>query len=234
MYRGSQMNVILAPSILAANFSHLGDDIKRMAKSGIKMLHLDIMDGHFVPNITFGPDQIKDFSNIVPHMELDVHLMVSDADVLVERLAKAGVHSVTVHAESCVHLYRTLVKIRDLGMKAGVALNPATPFTELLYVAEAGLLDKVLLMTVEPGVGGQAYIPMSTRKIIALYNWRREFGFDFNIQVDGGITIDNIEMVVKAGAREIVIGSSIFKNEEIEKNVNDFSNKLQLNLMEEK
>ncbi len=228
------MNVVLAPSILAANFSRLGEDIKTLAKNGIKALHLDIMDGHFVPNITFGPDQIKDFSTVVPTMELDVHLMVSNADALLERLAAVGVHSVTVHAEACGHLYRTLMKIKDLGMKAGVALNPATPFTQLLYVAEAGILDKVLVMTVEPGFGGQAYIPMSTRKIESLAGWRREFGFNFVIQVDGGITIDNVEMVVKAGASDIVIGSSIFKNNQMDKNIKAFADRLKLDLMEEK
>jgi ribulose-phosphate 3-epimerase len=228
------MSINLVPSILAANFCNLGDDIETMAKCGIKTLHLDIMDGHFVPNLTFGPEQIRQLSMVIPTMNLDAHLMVSDADALLERLADAGVNSVTVHAEACIHLYRMLMKIKGLGMKAGVALNPATPFTQLLYVAEAGLLDKVLLMTVEPGFGGQTYIPISTKKIRELSNWRREFGFDFVIQVDGGITIDNVEIVVEAGASEIVIGSSIFKNREIQKNINDFSHRLQLNLMGER
>ena len=214
------MTIILSPSILAADFSCLADDIKR---SGIKDLHLDIMDGHFVKNITFGVDLIKHL-RVKTKMNFDAHLMVTNPENLLQDLKQAGVNSVTVHVEACKHLYHVVETINKLGMQGGVVLNPATNFESLKYMAEDDILKKVLIMSVEPGFGGQAYLPMSTKKIQDLANWRNEHNYKFTIQVDGGINLNNIKTVVKAGATDIVIGSSIFKNREIEKNVRDFKN----------
>ncbi len=217
------MTIILSPSILAADFSCLADDIKRLEQSGIKDLHLDIMDGHFVKNITFGVDLIKHL-RVKTKMNFDAHLMVTNPENLLQDLKQAGVNSVTVHVEACKHLYHVVETINKLGMQGGVVLNPATNFESLKYMAEDDILKKVLIMSVEPGFGGQAYLPMSTKKIQDLANWRNEHNYKFTIQVDGGINLNNIKTVVKAGATDIVIGSSIFKNREIEKNVRDFKN----------
>ena len=196
------MTVVLSPSILAADFSCLADDVKRLEQSGIKDLHLDVMDGHFVSNITFGID--------------------------LNGLKEAGVNSVTVHVEACKHLYHTVETINKLGMQGGVVLNPSTNFESLKYMAEDNIIKKVLVMSVEPGFGGQAYLPMSTKKIKDLANWRDENNYNFIIQVDGGINLNNIQTVVDAGATDIVIGSSIFKHRELEKNVADFRKLLSL------
>ena len=221
------MAVVIAPSLLAANFSRIGEDVKILQDNGIEELHLDVMDGHFVPNITFGPDQIHDVAAMFPLMKMDAHLMVDDPDgVLIERLAKAGVTSITVHMEACPHLYRTLELISSLGLEAGVALNPATPFNALIYAAKAGLLGRVLLMTVEPGFGGQKYIPISTEKIMALAKWRHDKGFSFTIQIDGGITPQNIAVAAGAGAENIVVGSAVFKNNQMKKNLQDIKRAL--------
>lgn len=219
------MGTILAPSILSADFSCLADDVKRLEKSGIKNIHLDIMDGHFVDNITFGVGTVK---CLRPHTNtvFDAHLMVTKPDKLLAGLADAGVNDITVHKEACVHLYHTLESIKKLGMHPGVVLNPATDYTSLRYVAQDGLLEKVLIMSVEPGFGGQSYLPMSTKKIADLAKWREENNFIFNIEVDGGINIDNIKSVVTAGANEIVIGSAMFKNRHLEENVKAFREKL--------
>lgn len=215
------MDIILSPSVLSADFSCLADDVHRLEKSGIKQIHLDIMDGHFVDNITFGVGTIK---SLRPHTKtvFDAHLMVTKPDNLLEGLADAGVNVVTVHKEACLHLYHTLETIKKLGMDGGVVLNPATDFKSLKYVAEDGLLKKVLIMSVEPGFGGQAYLPMSTQKIAALKKWRDDNNYDFSIQVDGGINVDNIKTVIEAGATDVVLGSAMFKNREMEKNVQMF------------
>lgn len=218
-----EMTIILSPSILAADFSCLADDVKRLEQSGIKDLHLDVMDGHFVKNITFGVDLIKHL-RVKTKMNFDAHLMVTNPENLLQDLKQAGVNSVTVHVEACKHLYHVVETINKLGMQGGVVLNPATNFESLKYMAEDDILKKVLIMSVEPGFGGQAYLPMSTKKIQDLANWRNEHNYKFTIQVDGGINLNNIKTVVKAGATDIVIGSSIFKNREIEKNVRDFKN----------
>ncbi|WP_196593271.1 ribulose-phosphate 3-epimerase [Pectinatus sottacetonis] len=215
------MEIILSPSILSADFSCLADDVQRLEKCGIKQIHLDIMDGHFVDNITFGVGVIK---SLRPHTKtvFDAHLMVTNPDSLTAGLADAGVDSVTVHKEACIHLYHTLEMIQKKGMHSGVVLNPATGFKSLRYVAEDGLLEKVLVMSVEPGFGGQAYLPASTEKIKELAEWRAENGYKFDIQVDGGINLNNLQTVIQAGANDVVIGSSMFKNRQLEKNVHDF------------
>ncbi|CUH94586.1 hypothetical protein P22_0652 [Propionispora sp. 2/2-37] len=214
------MSIKISPSILGANFCNLEQDIKVLEKNSVPVLHLDVMDGHFVPNITFGPDQIKMLRSVTSAMEFDAHLMVTDADALLSRLAEAKVDSVTVHAEACVHLYRTLDTIKKLGMKTGVALNPATPADTIKHVAS--MLDRVLIMTVEPGFGGQKFIPLMLDKISGLSRWKQEQGLTFDIQVDGGINLANIAEVVRQGASDIVIGSSIFSGGSIEKNVQAF------------
>lgn len=219
------MTVILSPSILAADFSCLADDVKRLEQSGIKDLHLDIMDGHFVKNITFGVDLIKHL-RAKTQMNFDAHLMVTNPENLLQDLKQAGVNSVTVHLEACKHLYHVVETINKLGMQGGVVLNPATNFEGLKYLAEDDILKKVLIMSVEPGFGGQAYLPMSAKKIQNLANWRDEHNYKFSIQVDGGINLNNIKTVVKAGATDIVIGSAMFKSRELEKNVMDFKNVL--------
>lgn len=202
------MTVVLSPSILAADFSCLADDVKRLEQSGIKDLHLDVMDGHFVSNITFGIDLIKHL-RLKTKMNFDAHLMVTNPDALLNGLKEAGVNSVTVHVEACKHLYHTVETINKLGMQGGIVLNPSTNFESLKYMAEDNIIKKVLVMSVEPGFGGQAYLPMSTKKIKDLANWRDENNYNFIIQVDGGINLNNIQTVVDAGATDIVIGSSI-------------------------
>lgn len=213
------MSVKISPSILGANFCNLEQDIKVLEQHAVPVLHLDVMDGHFVPNITFGPDQIKMLRSVTDKMEFDAHLMVTDADSLLARLADAGVDSVTVHVEACPHLYRTLTTIKKLGMKAGVALNPATPIDTVKHVGH--MLDRVLIMTVEPGFGGQKFIPGMLDKIAELNQYKQEKGLSFSIQVDGGINLGNIAEVVRHGASDIVIGSSMF-NGSLEKNIQDF------------
>lgn len=221
------MTIVLSPSILAADFSCLADDVARLEKAGIKDLHLDVMDGHFVDNITFGIDLIK---HLRPKskMNFDAHLMVTNPDKLLQGLKEAGVNSVTVHVEACKHLYHTVETINKLGMQGGVVLNPATNFETLKYMAEDNIIKKVLVMSVEPGFGGQAYLPMSTKKIQDLAKWRDEHNYKFIIQVDGGINLDNVTTVVNAGATDIVIGSSMFRHRELEKNVADFKRVLNL------
>ena len=221
------MTVVLSPSLLAANFACLGSDVKRLEQSGIKDLHLDVMDGHFVSNISFGVDVIKNLRKETT-MNFDAHLMVTNPDPFLSGLKEAGVNSVTVHVEACRHLYHTVEIINKLGMQGGVVLNPSTNFESLKYLAEAKILKKVLVMSVEPGFGGQAYLPMSTQKIKDLKTWRDENNYDFIIQVDGGINLNNVKTVVEAGATDIVIGSSMFKNRELEKNVKDFQEVLGL------
>lgn len=220
------MKTIIAPSLLGADFTKLGENIKTLVESGITTLHLDIMDGHFVPNISFGVDVIKMLRTVDPDIEFDAHLMVENPDMMIDQLAVAGVNAVTVHSEACKHLYRTLEKIKALGMQTGVALNPSTDFRVLEYVVKASVVDKVLIMTVEPGFGGQKFIPMSLAKIADLRKWRGDQGGKFMIQIDGGVTLENINDTIKAGAENIVIGSSVFKEAAIEKNIRNFFNKI--------
>ena len=220
------MKTIIAPSLLGADFTKLGENIKTLVESGITSLHLDIMDGHFVPNISFGVDVIKMLRAVDSNIEFDAHLMVEDPDMMIDQLAAAGVNSVTVHSEACKHLYRTLERIKILGMQTGVALNPSTDFRVLEYVVKANVVDKVLIMTVEPGFGGQKFIPMSLAKVADLHKWRDEQGGKFMIQIDGGVTLENINDTIQAGAENIVIGSSLFKEAAIKRNVKNFFDKI--------
>ena len=212
------MSIKICPSLLSANICNLEKDLKILEEKEIEVLHIDIMDGNFVPNIAFGIYQVEGLRKL-NKMEFDSHLMVENADLFVEPLVKAGTNGITVHLESSKHLYKTLKNIKSFGIKAGVALNPSTPVSSLEHVLP--MLDRVLIMSVEPGFGGQEFIPFSLDKIRALDKIKKEKGYDFTIQVDGGINADNIKDVIDAGIDEIVIGSSLFKGC-IEENIDKF------------
>lgn len=206
----------LAPSILSADFSMLADSVAQVEKAGCEYLHIDVMDGHFVPNLTFGPVVIKSIRK-KSDMVFDCHLMIENADRYLEEFVKAGADIITVHQEACTHLHRTVHRIKELGCKAGVSLNPATSLITLEEILPD--LDMVLLMSVNPGFGGQKFIEQSLDKIRRLKKMIDEGGYLIDIQVDGGITPDNIAQVVKAGANILVAGSSIFGKEDIAKAV---------------
>jgi ribulose-phosphate 3-epimerase len=213
----------LAPSILAADFTILGEQIGYLEKAGAEYLHIDVMDGMFVPSISFGMPviaSIRKTSNLV----FDVHLMVEEPIRFLEAFQEAGADLITVHAEACKHLHRTVSRIKELGLKAGVSLNPATPVSVLEYVLEE--LDMVLIMTVNPGFGGQSFIEATLPKIEILKSMIQNTGKDIDIQVDGGISVQNVERVINAGANVIVAGTSIFRGD-IMSNVAEFKQKFE-------
>ncbi len=203
------MRVAIAPSILSADFSRLGEEIRAVEAAGADIIHIDVMDGHFVPNITIGP-AVVGAARAVTRLPLDVHLMIERPEVFVGAFADAGADIITIHAETGYHHMRTLSLIRSHGKKAGIALNPGTPLdavTELL--PEAGLL---LVMTVNPGFGGQAYIPSMTKKIEAARRMLDAAGSDAALEVDGGIKADNAHVAAQAGATILVMGSGLFES----------------------
>lgn len=198
---------ILAPSILSADFNCLGDQIRQVEEAGAQWLHIDVMDGAFVPSISFGMPVIASIRKKT-NMFFDVHLMVEEPGRYIQAFKASGADQLVVHAEACTHLDSTLQQIRDAGMKAGVALNPATPLNVLEYVLNK--VDLVLLMTVNPGFGGQTYIGNCTDKIRKLRKMVTDAGLDVNIQVDGGINKTTLPTVLEAGADVIVVGSAVF------------------------
>jgi len=201
---------IIAPSILSADFTQLGEELIQIEKAGADWIHIDVMDGQFVPNITYGPiivEACKRASNLV----LDVHLMIEKPDLIIPEFAKAGADYISVHAEACTHLHRSLQLIKSFDVKAGVALNPGTPLSSIEWVIDQ--LDFVLIMSVNPGFGGQKFIESSVDKIKELSKILKEKNSKAIIQVDGGINKDTIEMVSKAGASSFVAGSAIFNRD---------------------
>ena len=206
----------LAPSILSADFARLLEDVKKVENAGCEYLHIDVMDGHFVPNITLGPGIVKSLRKDVD-MVFDAHLMIENPDNYIKQFVDAGCDIIVVHQEACRHLHRTIQNIKSHGIKAGVALNPATPIDTIKYVLQD--VDMVLLMSVNPGFGGQSYIPVVTEKIKELKSLIDEMGLDIDIEVDGGVKPSNISEVVNAGANVIVAGSAIFNTDDIDEAV---------------
>lgn len=207
--------ILVVPSVLSANFAHLESDVKRAESAKAKMLHLDIMDGHFVPNISFGPSVVKTI-NAVTDLPLDTHLMIENPELFLEKFKEAGSDILTVHVEACSHLHRTVTKIKELGMKAGVSLNPATSLSTLEEILP--FVDLVLIMSVNPGFGGQKFIETSVEKIIQLSTMIKEQKLTTVIEVDGGIDSTTISKVIKAGAHYLVAGNAVFGDGNIENN----------------
>jgi ribulose-phosphate 3-epimerase len=199
--------VEIIPSVLSADFARLGEQIRQVEAGGVSMLHLDVMDGHFVPNISFGPPVVASI-DAVTDLHLDVHLMIEDPDRYIRAFARAGADSISVHQETCRHLNRTLGAIRDEGRLAGVVINPATPVSALAEVLET--VDFVLAMSVNPGFGGQKFIPGSLRKVAEIDRIRASRGLGFRIEIDGGITAGNVGDAVRAGCDWVVAGSAVF------------------------
>jgi ribulose-phosphate 3-epimerase len=201
--------VEIVPSILSADFARLADDIARVEAGGVRMLHLDVMDGHFVPNLTIGPPVVRSIRKATS-LTLDVHLMIERPENHIGSFIEAGADQVSVHQETCPHLERTLRLIQSLGAKAGVVLNPSTSLRTLDYVLEAA--DFVLLMTVNPGFGGQKFIPQMVGKIRELDYIRKDRGLELPIEIDGGVSAANIGDLARAGVNWFVAGSAVFKS----------------------
>ncbi len=200
----------ISPSILSADFSRLGEDVQAVDRAGADYIHIDVMDGHFVPNITIGPLVVEALRKVTSK-PLDVHLMIENPDLYIADFARAGADIITVHQEAVPHLHRTVQLIKSLGKKAGVSLNPATPVETLDIILDE--LDLVLIMSVNPGFGGQSFIPSALDKIRALRQRITERGLSTELEVDGGVKIDNIREVVAAGADVLVAGSAVFNTE---------------------
>jgi ribulose-phosphate 3-epimerase len=213
----------IAPSLLSANFARLEEEVKRCENAGADIMHVDVMDGHFVPNITIGPLIVN---AIRPHtkMPLDCHLMISEPDKYIEDFAKAGADYISVHVENAIHLHRTLTNITKLGVKSGVALNPITPLQYAFDAAE--YCDFILLMSVNPGFGGQSFITSFLKKCEELKNFLIKNNMEhIDIEVDGGIKIDNVDLAIKAGANMIVSGSGLFSGN-LENNIKEMRRKI--------
>lgn len=196
----------IAPSLLSADFARLGPEVAEAEASGGDWIHVDVMDGHFVPNITLGPPIVKAVS-LHTKLPLDVHLMIESPERYIPDFAAAGASVITVHAEACVHLHRVVHQIKELGLKASVAINPGTPASAVREVLED--VDMILVMTVNPGFGGQAFIPNTLRKIIQIREWANEVNPDLLIEVDGGVSEETAPLVVAAGADVLVAGNAV-------------------------
>ncbi len=203
---------LIAPSILSADFTNLAQQIRMVEIGGADWIHCDIMDGHFVPNITFGPSLVK-AAHKVTKLPIDVHLMIENPGKYLEDFIKAGASYVSVHVEEVVHLNRTISRIKELGAKAGVVINPATPVSSIIDVVE--YIDLLLIMTVNPGFGGQKFIPNSIRRIKEAVTLRNEVNANFLIEIDGGVNVETAKTAFEAGAEVFVAGSSIFKADNI-------------------
>lgn len=206
--------VKIAPSILAADFSRLGDEIKAVEQAGADWIHIDVMDGHFVPNITVGP-MVVEAARKATELPLDVHLMIADADRYIKDFAEAGADILTVHVEACPHLHRTIHHIKEQKVRAGVVLNPSTPLSSLEEVLHE--IDMVLLMSVNPGFGGQKFIPSLLDKTMNLSEIMSNYEHDFDLEVDGGIKVENAGEIKEVGANVLVAGSAIFKSADYKK-----------------
>lgn len=211
----------IAPSILAADFAKLGEEIKDVEKGGADYIHVDVMDGHFVPNITIGPlivEAIRPMTNL----PLDVHLMIENPDSYILDFAKAGASFITVHQEASRHLHRTIQLIKDQDVKAGVVLNPATPVDFIKEVLS--YVDLVLVMTVNPGFGGQSFIKEALPKIEYLHQMRQEFGFTYDIEIDGGVNVETAKLCTDRGADILVAGSAVFNKSDRKQAILDIRN----------
>ncbi len=201
----------IAPSILASDFAQLGSEIQDVERGGADYIHVDVMDGHFVPNITIGP-LIVEAIRPITKLPLDVHLMIENPDAYIGDFAKAGSNIITVHQETCPHLHRTIQLIKSQGVKAGVVINPATPAESIKPILQD--VDLVLLMTVNPGFGGQSFIESVVPKINQIATWRSELDLEFEIEIDGGVNKDTARICTEAGADVLVAGSAVFKKED--------------------
>ncbi len=210
---------LIAPSILSADFSRLGEEIKSVDKAGADRIHIDVMDGHFVPNITIGP-MIVEAASRVTSLPLDVHLMIANPDQFIPQFVKAGAELISVQVETCVHLNRTIHMIKDHGLRAGVVLNPSTPLFTLEWILE--YIDLVLIMGVNPGFGGQSFIPNTLDRIRELCQWITDRGLSTLIQVDGGVNEETIGEISLAGASVFVAGSAIFGSPDYKKTIDRF------------
>ncbi|GGF87782.1 ribulose-phosphate 3-epimerase [Paenibacillus aceti] len=218
-------DIYIAPSILSADFAKLGEEVVEVERSGADWLHVDVMDGHFVPNITFGAAVMGAIAPLTK-LPLDVHLMIENPEQYIPAFAQAGAHLITVHQEACIHLHRVVHLIKEHGVKAGVAINPATPVSAIREVLED--VDLVLVMTVNPGFGGQAFIPSTLRKIKELKELREELGLkQLRIEVDGGISAATAPLVVEAGADVLVAGNAVFGRSDRSEAIQEIRSSLQ-------
>lgn len=211
----------LAPSILSADFSKLGEEVAAIERGGAQLIHVDVMDGHFVPNISYGATVMKSLLGKTK-VPFDVHLMIENPSFFLKDFVTENTAYITVHQEACPHLHRTIQEIKDLGVKAGVSINPATSLSALDFILEE--VDLVLIMSVNPGFGGQKFIPSALEKVKALKEIRDYHHLNFEIQIDGGITLDNAREVLDAGVDIVVAGSAVFGAEDIEAKTREFIN----------